>query len=165
MSGQVRNVVYALCAVLKQKQLAVWPATLTVRQGRSFRRSLDRVANSAEPADTKVETHQLSLTLFPTPTCLVKIYKKKHTKSSTNNLGVVSCHSSSAKQSQAAWGGRKGAPPQPVQACSPYRGVPVWLKTQLPLLQEQRPTKQPGTALPPPNQTQSRGHTLFAYWR
>lgn len=48
--------------------------------------------------------------------------KKK--KGSTNNLGVVSRYSSSAKQSQTGWVvGKSGASPRPVQACSLCRGV------------------------------------------
>lgn len=46
---------------------------------------------------------------------------KKKKKNSTNNLGVMSCHSSSAKQSQVELWER--ASPHPVQACLPYRGV------------------------------------------
>lgn len=50
--------------------------------------------------------------------------KKKEKRRSTNNLGVVSRHTSSAKQSQAGGAvGGKGASPQPVWACTPYRGV------------------------------------------
>ena len=74
-------------------------------------------AGAAEPADMKVESHQPSSTMFHTPALTGlpgggrdKKKKKKRRRSSTNNLGVVSRHSSSAKQSQAGWAvGKRGS--------------------------------------------------------
>lgn len=140
------------------------PATRTSWQCGSFRCSLECAPGAVEPADIKVESHQQSSTLFHALTLtglsVAFFFLFLFFFLLTNNLGVVSRHSSSAKQSQAGWAvGTREASLQPVQARLPCRGVAEHLQNSAASASCDEEPEQLGPVLHPSNQPRSRTQT------
>lgn len=157
MSGQVCDVVYALPLVLKHKQLAVRPATLTSWQWGSFKCSLECVTGAAEPADMKVESHQQSSTMFHTP-ALTGLPGEKKAAQTTLELCPVTVHQPSKVKLAELWerGERHLSLSRPARPAGEWQHINKARPPQPPATKSR---SSRGSVLHPPNQPRSRTQT------
>ena len=169
MSGQVFfffcDVVCSLLLVLKHKQLAVRPRNSYILTA-GILQVLTGVCQRVQPSQLiwrlrPITRFQKCFTpLLWLPRMVVK-KKKKKKRSSTNNLGVVSRHSSSAKQSQAGWAvGKRGE--RHLGLSGPAHPAGEWQhinKSAAASTSCDAEPEQSGSVLHPPNQPRSRTQT------
>lgn len=165
MSGQVCGVVYSLLFVFKHNQLALRPRNsyiLTVWILHVFTGVCPRCSRASwyKGWEPSAEFNIVSCSYSDWLVCCILFSFSLFFFLLTNNLGVVSRHSSSAKQSQAGWAvGTREASLQPVQARLPCRGVAEHLQNSAASASCDEEPEQPGPVLHPSNQPRSRTQT------